>query len=102
MQQRHCPGALLFATGSISVTINGHCSGGHHASPRFKGTSDRFGFISYFLPSSHVCIARLVLVLTMCWCRLHDISPLAPMPLGSRAAPHHVAFEDRFEGRWGW
>jgi hypothetical protein len=57
-------GALLFATGSISVTINGYSWGGHHASPRFKGASDRFGFVSYFLPSTHVCIARLVPVLT--------------------------------------
>src|SRR3982074_2896116 len=47
-----------------SVTINGYSWGGHHASPRFKRASDRFGFVSYFLPSTHVCIARLVSVLT--------------------------------------
>jgi hypothetical protein len=62
--QRHRPGALFFATGSISVTINSYSWGGHHASPRFEGASDRFGFASYFLPFTHVCIAHLVSILT--------------------------------------
>jgi hypothetical protein len=57
-------GPLLFVTGSISGTITSYSWGGHHASPRSKGASDRFGFVSYFLPSTHVCIAHLVSVLT--------------------------------------
>jgi hypothetical protein len=59
-----CPILSEAIAREVTVTINGCSWGGHHASPRFKGASDRFGFVSYFLPSTHVCIAGLVSVLT--------------------------------------